>query len=150
MGRPSSRDALAGAALVLALGTGCELINQPTHDGLVVRTAEVVGDTVRIAFSVDVPQTRWSWYVDLDTDQALDASGKKTGYGAFGIEYAIDSRDELGDSVAVRPRADPSTPPRVREGGRSRWATRSASPPSGSRSASRPRCSPTTGSSRSG
>jgi hypothetical protein len=108
MGRPSSRDALAGAALVLALGTGCELVNQPTYDGLVVRTAEVVGDTVRIAFSVDVPQSRWSWYVDLDTDQALDAGGKKTGYGAFGIEYVIDSRDELGDSVAVRPTSGPA------------------------------------------
>jgi len=107
MGRPSNRTVLAAAALLLALGTGCELVNQPTYDGILVHTAEVVGDTVRVAFSVDVPQTEWNWSVDLDTDQALDASGKKTGYGDFGVEYVIDGRDQLGDSVAVRPTSGP-------------------------------------------
>ena len=96
--------------LALALTTGCDLANQPTYDGIVVRTAEVAGDTVRIAFSVDVPQTHWKWDVDLDTDQALDGSGKKTGYGEFGLEFSIDSRDQLGDSVAVRPTSGPVDP----------------------------------------
>src|ERR1041385_1107461 len=100
--------AFAMVALALALGTGCDLANQPTYDGIVVHDAEVFGDTVRIAFSVDEPQTHWSWYVDLDTDQALDASGKKTGYGSFGLEFEIDSRDQLGDSVAIRPSSGPA------------------------------------------
>jgi hypothetical protein len=120
----STAAAFAMVALALAFATGCELANQPTFDGIVVHNAEVFGDTVRIAFSVDEPQNHWSWYVDLDTDQALDAGGKRTGYGEFGLEFVIDSRDQLGDSVAIRPRAVRSTPRGARAGGRSRSATR--------------------------
>ena len=104
----SRRAALAGVTVALTLITGCELANQPTFDGVLVHTAEVAGDTVRIGFSVDEPQgDHYKWYVDLDTDQALDASGKKTGYGEFGLEFEIDSRDQLGDSVAIRPTSGP-------------------------------------------
>jgi hypothetical protein len=96
-----------GAALALAHVVGCELINTPGYDGIVLRSAEVASDTVHIAFIVDVPQEHWSWSVDLDTDQARDANGHKTGYGELGIEYRIDSRDRLADSVAIRPTSGP-------------------------------------------
>jgi hypothetical protein len=35
-------------------------------------------------------------------------AGKKTGYGSFGLEFEIDSRDQLGDSVAIRPSSGPA------------------------------------------
>jgi hypothetical protein len=108
MKRPSRWAALAGVTLALAFTPGCGLVNDPTYDGIVVHTADVVGDTVRIGFSVDDPQgSDYNWYVDLDTDQAFDANGKKTGYGSFGFEFEIDSRDEVADSVAIRPTSGP-------------------------------------------
>ena len=102
--------ALAGLTLALTLTTACGLGNQAEFDGVLVRRAEAYGDSVRIEFTVDEPLPEWRWYVDLDTDQALDATGKKTGYGDLGAEFEIDSRDRLADSVAVRPTSGPVDP----------------------------------------
>jgi len=96
--------------LALVLPTACGLGNQPVFDGVLVRRAEAYGDSVRIEFTVDVGPADWRWYVDLDTDQALDVTGKKTGYGDLGAEFEIDSRDKLADSVAVRPTSGPVDP----------------------------------------